>query len=320
MIDSFAALAPRFSGSISVIASSTILWIIFRSDTNLSTIYHRIMFGMSCVDILGSIAMGLSTLPMPKERNIEEDVHARFPWEGTMLGNETTCALQGFFFAFGTSTMFAYNAMLCFYYALAIAFRMKEGKITKYFEIFLHGFPLCFGLGGAIPPFFLGWYRRTAWEAWCTIVVSQEIQDILSILTLSYISTLMGLTLIFLSLIIWRVVSTEIAMTQTIYSKKGVERQLLRRSQQIQRTEKTHQNTKVILIQALAYIFSFMLTLLMPFLRGVISKEADWVVRLQIILLPLQGLFNALIFISHKVYNYRRVHDEVSTWWNSGKW
>ena len=29
--------------------------------------------------------------------------------------------------------------------------------------------------------------------------------------------------------------------------------------------------------------------------------------RLQIVLMPLQGLFNALIFIYHKIYNYRRM-------------
>ena len=40
--------------------------------------------------------------------------------------------------------------------------------------------------------------------------------------------------------------------------------------------------------------------------------EPQWVIYLSFVLIPLQGFFNAMIFISHKVYNYRRVHKDVS--------
>ena len=33
---------------------------------------------------------------------------------------------------------------------------------------------------------------------------------------------------------------------------------------------------------------------------------------MQIVLMPLQGLFNALTFMYHKIYNYRRIHPDVS--------
>ena len=33
---------------------------------------------------------------------------------------------------------------------------------------------------------------------------------------------------------------------------------------------------------------------------------------MQIVLMPLQGLFNALTFTYHKIYNYRRIHPDVS--------
>ena len=97
--DDFAAIVPRITGSMSVISSSLIITIILRSTRKLSTVYHRIMFGMSCADILGSIAMSLTTLPMPSE-----DVPST--WAGTRLGNVYTCTAQGFLFILGIFCMF----------------------------------------------------------------------------------------------------------------------------------------------------------------------------------------------------------------------
>jgi hypothetical protein len=84
---------------------------------------------------------------------------------------------------------------------------------------------------------------------------------------------------------------------------------------------KSMQNTRVIVIQALAYFLSFLIALSMPTLKSLPGslvgnmKNAEnelIILRLQIVLLPLQGLFNALIFIYHKIYNYRRIHPDVS--------
>jgi hypothetical protein len=61
----YAALVPRFTGSLSAVSSALIIYVILRSEARLSSIYHRIMFGMSLADICGSIAMALTSLPMP---------------------------------------------------------------------------------------------------------------------------------------------------------------------------------------------------------------------------------------------------------------
>eukprot|EP00551_Chaetoceros_affinis_P008627 CAMPEP_0203683338 /NCGR_PEP_ID=MMETSP0090-20130426/47471_1 /ASSEMBLY_ACC=CAM_ASM_001088 /TAXON_ID=426623 /ORGANISM="Chaetoceros affinis, Strain CCMP159" /LENGTH=305 /DNA_ID=CAMNT_0050552481 /DNA_START=1235 /DNA_END=2152 /DNA_ORIENTATION=+ len=84
--------------------------------------------------------------------------------------------------------------------------------------------------------------------------------------------------------------------------------------------EQSHRNTKVVIIQAFAYLGSFVLTLSFPLMRSLtIPLDAglftiNLLARLSIIVMPLQGFFNALIFISHKIYNYRRVHEDVSRW------
>jgi hypothetical protein len=85
------------------------------------------------------------------------------------------------------------------------------------------------------------------------------------------------------------------------------------------------ENTKVVFVQALAYVTSFFITLSVPianqifilfayhdeeqFSEGQKRKVEDdhvIILRMMIVLLPLQGLFNALIFVYHKIYNYRR--------------
>lgn len=108
----FITIVPRITGSLSVVSSGTIIFLIFRSDAKLTTIYHRIMFCMSICDILGSIAMALTTIPMPKEMPLEQELGFEWPG-GSRYGSTLSCNLQGFSFTFGTLTMFGFNGMLC---------------------------------------------------------------------------------------------------------------------------------------------------------------------------------------------------------------
>ena len=161
--DSYAAIAPRLSGGTSAISSALIIYIIYKSETRLRTIYHRIMLGMSLSDIISSIAMALSTLPMPV------DLPYKIPVEGfvgTRIGNIATCEAQGFCYVFGFSTMFAYNFSLCLYNACAIAFQMEEDKIKRRVEPFLHLFPLFCGVVLAVPPLPLQLYNPVSFDAW----------------------------------------------------------------------------------------------------------------------------------------------------------
>ena len=63
---SFGALVPRLSAGVSFFSSALIIYVILRSAAKLTTIYHRIMFGMAVADIMSSAAIALTSLPMPK--------------------------------------------------------------------------------------------------------------------------------------------------------------------------------------------------------------------------------------------------------------
>jgi hypothetical protein len=315
-VDSFAALAPRITGGTSVISSATLIYLIMRSDAKLYTIYHRIMFGMSVADILASSAMGLSTLPMPTEMEID------YGFVGMRLGNAQTCQAQGFFFVFGITMMYAYNGSLCVYYACVIAFKMKEQNIIKSLEPFMHLVPIVLALSFGIPPFFFDAYWATGWEGWCTFApgdshddnTKQMIRNASSIVLMVLIISNIIVVVSCFALIIWRILLTQrILQNATTTSSNDSDNFLQRRGQLLNAVKEVNHVSKVIFVQAIAYIGASLITLTTPLLHTLIGdREGYWVIKLQVILMPLQGLFNLMIYIGHRIYNYRRVHPDVS--------
>jgi len=164
----YIAIVPRLTGVLSAISSSLIIFLIFRSASRTSTIYHRIMFAMSVFDIMGSLAMAFTSILMPKEMPLEEEL-GLLSWPGARYGNTFTCNVQGFLATFGPTCMVGYNIGLCQYYAFAIAFRMKEENIRKYIQPFILIVPIFFGFALALPPLFYELYNPPSHlgAAWC---------------------------------------------------------------------------------------------------------------------------------------------------------
>ncbi len=378
MTDDFAAIAPRFTGSISALASLLIIFIIARSRVKLSTIYHRIMFVMSCAGIMSSVAMALTTLPMPRSEKYKyNNGQGQYQYQdqdqdqdqndqgrtGTMLGNMGTCSAQGFFLIFGIICMTLYNSSLCTYYACAIAFGMRERNIQKYVEPFLHIVPLVCAFVAAFVPLPLKKYG-TLWNiAWC--VPTNDTGYFLRGSDAKYTGLVSGLILfqivVCLSLIIWRVITQQRMMnsiSMAVWSNSNDQRgdgdnhghnasrensygdgddgggggggggsssnsdeprtinedemNILTMNIKIRESRK---KTKAVIIQALAYILSSFTSLSPLFLRATLYDrgiDPMWLARTNIILLPLQGFFNAIIFVSHKIYNYLQHSPDLS--------
>jgi len=83
---------------------------------------------------------------------------------------------------------------------------------------------------------------------------------------------------------------------------------------QIKSVETRHQISKVIYIQALAYVFAFLITQVSVLVGTVRTRVGnnDWLKIYHLVFLPLQGLFNLVIFLGHKVYNIRRINPDIS--------
>lgn len=81
----------------------------------MGSVYHRIMFGMSFFDIVQSLAMAFTTLPMPTCMIYDQ-------FEGLIIGTEDSRKAHGFMFLIGSMTATTYNAMLCLYYLCALRY------------------------------------------------------------------------------------------------------------------------------------------------------------------------------------------------------
>lgn len=125
------ALISSFVGILSAISSIVIIVIISRSNTCLSSPYHRILFGMSLADVFSALAMAFTTLPMPKDMIFTQ-------YEGRIIGNTLTCTIQGFTARYFGTVTFSYNVALCLYYLYAIPLKMPDKKFQKRVEPFVH--------------------------------------------------------------------------------------------------------------------------------------------------------------------------------------
>jgi len=61
------ALGPKFSGSLSILGSSWIIFEVLRDKKKQAMVYHRLLLGLSIFDVIISFAWFLSTWPVPAE-------------------------------------------------------------------------------------------------------------------------------------------------------------------------------------------------------------------------------------------------------------
>jgi len=136
--DNVALTLPVISGFLSIMGSVTIVVMMLRSiGRRLSSTYGRLIFGMSCMDIMQSLAYCFSTLPSPRGSDL--------PWAS--YGTTLTCSIQGWFLFTGGVGTTIYYCSLCIYYVLRIAKRgITESTIKNKVEPFLHFLPLMYSI------------------------------------------------------------------------------------------------------------------------------------------------------------------------------
>jgi hypothetical protein len=322
------------TASLSALTSMLLIFIIFRSTTKLGSIYHRILFGMSFYDIIESLAMALTTIPMPKDMIYEQ-------FEGLIVGTENTCTAQGFLFQFGSPAATAYNAILCWYYLFVFHFQMKEDKIKKYCELAFHITPfgvamtssfLSFKLDGLHPSPLATHCGLFKYPFWCSTDEGNCLHDegfdsnqiVLALQKGATIYYGVVFATAFLSLlaVVFSVYRRERRFRESIKEVTSVvdERTFVR----IKAYRKDLLITKSIMKQALYYILAFVAVNFFPFVNAasfdLTSSEETSTVDpcytttssvlqiLQSIFRPSRGLFNLLIFVQHKMWGLRRKH------------
>mmetsp|Transcript_27541 Transcript_27541/g.32129 ORF Transcript_27541/g.32129 Transcript_27541/m.32129 type:complete len:545 (+) Transcript_27541:525-2159(+) len=343
-------ITVRVTASISVVASILIIFLIFKSSSKLSTTYHRLVFGMSVADCIGSTSIALNTLPMPNEMIYQQ-------FQSVQLGNSATCSAQGFLFMSGSMATFFFNTCLCIYYLCAIRYTLSEDVIKKRIEPYMYLVSITAPIIISSILLYFDFFVPSPWDYtctaatypyWCDMTSEDSIicpKDEIIIGERLRIIVLCGYMMcsfiIFSSLLlVWLAVrnrakdveylikniysgssgtnnnlQNELNVNNGMTSNLGFDDNLSRHRMVFSELEAWEKEAKVVLIQALAYVGAFVMCQLFPFLSIlVLRRNSPILAWFHVLLRPLQGLFNLLIFLGHKVYNYKRVSHDTSIW------
>lgn len=116
------------SSILSILGSSLIIFMVLRRTRNdlPQSFQNRLLLPMSVFDIIGSIGLAFSSMPVPRGSDCTYGA----------IGNKATCITQGFMLTLHCVVPM-YNTMLCVYYLLAVKYRVKDETFLKY-EALMH--------------------------------------------------------------------------------------------------------------------------------------------------------------------------------------
>jgi len=152
-----------FSGLLSLIGSSLLIYLTIKNS--LTRLHNRLIFCMSFIDILSSLAWTFSTIPTPRDLTCTIG-----------YGNLSTCTAQGFVLQLGNAVP-TYNAMLSIYFLLVIRYGLSEANINKKYEILMHSLALIPSLGLAIAGASMDLYFSDMSPCWVYDDRSKVIQE-----------------------------------------------------------------------------------------------------------------------------------------------
>ncbi len=317
------AITSSISGGISAISSLYIMIFIYRSTIKLTTVYHRIMFGMSVVDLISSVAMAFSTLPMPKDMI--------YKFGGKSIGNELSCTVQGFSANFGIMATLYYNISLFLYYLLSIRYKKSDETIKKCIEPLMHFSSILLALPLPVMGLYGELLNPYPYSTWCTLhgipyycklanddaasCIMRGRPGILREICVLY--AIISITLAFVLQILFFALTVYDVYRQEKYIKRIMKdmRRFGNTSERMLATSrKRHSHTKVLLVQGLAYFIAFAICQVSSFAKIREETRSEWGSQIyHASCRPLQGFFNVLIFVGHKAYDLKRMNPELST-------
>lgn len=313
LMDDWSVIAPRVGGGMSVVSGALIIYIIMKSNCKLSTVYHRIMFGMAITSIAVSLPSGLTTLLMPRD---DESLMGN----GLRLGNAATCVAQSYLIYFGLMGTMMYNVSLWIYYCCSIGFMMTEQKIKRCVEPYLHIVPFTIGIVIATIPLFLeddNAYRASNKRPFC-FMQDDRLRELYFGIVFTLLLCYFLVTMVFsLTMIIWRIRKQASASAIVTPSPPASTTPSTRDATTDNTTTTTNltrrssfdgkRHLRVILIQASVYLISYTSTLFLWVLIQDEILDNEFMLKAQLFMFELQGFFNFLIFVAHKVYSFIRV-------------
>lgn len=312
-------ILTTISGILSTICSFVILNIIRTSPEKLSTTYHRMMTFMSVFDIMASICFALTTLPMPTG-----DV-MRFA--GPMLGNETTCQIQGFILILGLIGGGSLYMCLSWYFVCKLSFRVDSYTIKKWIEPTFYLCSLVLTLFAACYSLHKDMIHTGPRNSVCLIAPDHSYckysniegffdcdQDmfpretegfsLFRVFAIGLIASMIALAMV---IIIFTIFKKSRRLKQSIENRRSDE--LINALAEEDDEVSELRYSRVLVIQALMYIFAYTITWVFLLIVTNFNFDRQTSDRIQVfksIFLPLQGFWNLMIFVYDKAYLVKR--------------
>ena len=155
------SIIPHVTAPFSIAGSAWIMYEVIKDKNKWKRPYHRLLFAMCVFDVLSSVALGLSTWPIPRDST---GVYSP-------MGTTGTCSAQAFFIHANIASPI-YNFMLSLYYLLLVRYNIPESQMAKRIEPIMHGVTISFALGTAFVSLGLGLFTDSS--LWCWINASPK--------------------------------------------------------------------------------------------------------------------------------------------------
>jgi hypothetical protein len=330
------ALLPKFTGGLSFLFSLYIVQHVLRSKKRRAKTYHRLLLGMSLCDMLASFfGFVLSTAPMPVGTTYGA------------IGSFKSCDVAGTLNHAGNLATPLYNSSLATYYVCVLVLGYKEHELHRRIEPLLHLVPLACAWGTAIAGYWMNLYAAANWICWIA-PYPPDCKDSYTfgadegtcvrgdnawLYRWAFLYAEVWFAILYvtaaMALIYYTVLRVERSTDKYRHlnnpSSSSRRRSLpkdslssifrRRQKQRISLIKRKRQQSKQVAHQALAYVGAFFLTWifgtiarLMQQSKEDVSKSYRPLLLLQTIFFPLQGFFNALVYLRPRFVQYREAH------------
>lgn len=287
--EKIAAVIPIFAGSLSILASSVLLYTISRKRKNGT--FQRLVGILSCVDIVSSLSLVVTAFLLPAEGGRV--------WS---FGNTASCSAIAFFSQCAMAS-FLYNSSINIYYLLTIVGGISKEVIETFWEPWLHTFALGYPLMTAFLGVYLDLYGETkvGFSCW----VDGDDRGVGFIFAAPFILSL--IFLLFSNLAIYWKVNQTVSGERTLTRQKTSKRRI----QEV--------GVQATLYVAAAYSAAFANVVVRSYSVAGFTREDEsrfyWAIVLGQLFKPLQGVWTFATYIRPRYIQFRRRYKLESCWW-----
>ena len=328
----------------SIIGSVFVLQNVLRSPTRRRRVMTRLLVGMALMDLLFTITTILGPLAVP--RSFSNMYPTSISWA---VGTWETCQAFGFVGQSASIASVLYNVSLTFYYLVTIRYGWKERRLRRR-ELWLHGIPLLVGWGTGLAALLLEFFNPTLLSCRLASYPPRcggtsgipcergENVDVLKLLNNAFIWSVFVFFGVAMTLIYWKIDDTDRGRRPpqnsnnrsttffrlTSFPGSQIASSFDERPWRRQRSGEVSLGSepKIVTLkrqfatQALLYCFAFAITWFFPTLGFFVSRWTNRPPTVPMLYLinsffPLQGFWNAFIYVRPRYLRYRKEQREA---------